>query len=230
MNTTTESEHGSANRKDYRRRQYVINPRFQWKWAGWLMADLFILCLFMGIVFANLMEQHVRARLLGLEETTPAGSAAVVFGFAAVLALLAGATFGIWSVIITHRFCGPIFVIGRCLDELVAGRFPTMRALRKKDEFKEFYAQFGRTLDTLKSRKQAEFEALSGILELAQGAANEDDDARKQALKQIATRVGSLRGEAAKMLGEESNDEPRSSSSPGESRSKPAKSFAHTTV
>ena len=102
--------------------------------------------------------------------------------------------------------------------------------LRKKDEFKEFYAQFGRTMDTLKSRKQAELEALSGILELAQRAANDDDDARKQALEQIATRVGSMRSEAAKMLGEDSNDEPPSSSSQGESRSKPVKSLAHSTA
>ncbi len=39
----------------------------------------------------------------------------------------------------THRISGPIFVMTRYINELLDGKAPEMKDLRKKDDFKDFY-------------------------------------------------------------------------------------------
>ena len=68
----------------------------------------------------------------------------VVIGFGVAFSLVTAGTLGVWSFIVSHRICGPLFVIERFIGELASGRFPKLRPLRQKDEFKSFYASFPR--------------------------------------------------------------------------------------
>jgi len=57
---------------------------------------------------------------------------------------------------VTHRISGPIYVISRHMEQIMEGRHPEFRALRDKDEFKEFYAKFVEMVEKLEKEKHEE--------------------------------------------------------------------------
>lgn len=59
-----------------------------------------------------------------------------------ITAVLLSITLYYYLINLTHRISGPIYVLTRHMDEIMAGRKPDFRELRKNDEFKEFYEQF----------------------------------------------------------------------------------------
>ena len=209
-----------------RRRQYIINPAFQWKFSAWIMIDVFAVCVLLALALYGVMERNVRWRVLNPDTPHTGETILLIVGFAAGFAVVAAAGLGLWSIIITHRFCGPLFVVGRCLDELAAGRFPKRRPLRKKDEFKDFYALFWRTIDSLKTEKRGELSALTEILDVVKSASNADDEARRNACDLVAARLEAMRAETVDALGDELDDVPDSSPSDSGSTSMPVSACA----
>ena len=141
MNSSTNQKVSAAPRKRTKRRQYLINPAFQWKYAATIAFGVFVTSTIMSSVLYGILHHQARMRTID-----PAGYSAqvtfVVFLAGAAFALLTGAGVGLWSIIVTHRMVGPLYVMSRFMLELKEGRLPKMRALRQKDEFKEFYEVF----------------------------------------------------------------------------------------
>ena len=52
----------------------------------------------------------------------------------------------------THRISGPVLVMTEYINDIIKGKFPDIRPLRGKDEFKEFYDLFSKMVETLKER------------------------------------------------------------------------------
>jgi hypothetical protein len=52
----------------------------------------------------------------------------------------------------THRISGPIYVMSMYMKQIIDGKYPDPRSLRKKDEFTEFYELFKQLVTTLKDR------------------------------------------------------------------------------
>ena len=50
---------------------------------------------------------------------------------------------------------GPIFLMSRYIDDIIKGEYPIVRALREKDEFKEFYEKFTEMVEILKKRDKS---------------------------------------------------------------------------
>jgi hypothetical protein len=55
---------------------------------------------------------------------------------------------------ITHRISGPIYVMSNYIKSIIDGKIPQMRNLRKKDELQEFYALFGKMVETIRKEKK----------------------------------------------------------------------------
>jgi hypothetical protein len=201
----------SANGTRRRRRRYIIDPRFQWKFGLWLMADVFVVCLAMGMLLLLIQNAYSRSLLLEAQAIDWGRMALMLIVFALGFAVVAAGAFGLWSVMLTHRLCGPLHIIGVRLAELAEGRFPEWRPLRKKDECKELYKQLWATIDSLKTSKQADFDALTEILSTARAAKQDDEAGRKRALDDITARVSGMRTSAAEALGIECNDPPPAS-------------------
>jgi nitrogen fixation/metabolism regulation signal transduction histidine kinase len=123
--------------------------------------------------------------------------------FALGFSLLTALGVGVWCVIVTHRMCGPLFVLENHLVELSRGRFPIFRPLRKKDEFKELYAAFSRVVGSLKDRKQSNLDLLNEALATARSAMNSEGNTRTETLESLVKQINSLRDAAAEALGQE---------------------------
>ena len=183
-----------------RRRQYIINPAFQWKYALTIASIVFLTSSVLSSALYGFLHAQARQRLLN-PEMYNAEVTGVILGFGLTLSILTAGAVAAWFIVLTHRICGPLLVMERQLKELRAGRFPHIRNLRKKDEFKEFYATFAGVISALKSDKQNELETLNRVMALTQSALECDDDSRRHALEAVATQIAELRNAACQALG-----------------------------
>ena len=189
-----------------RRRTYLINPAFQWKYTGFVVVGVFIFSAFLSYVLFGVLHQQARARAIQPSVINPWENTATILLASVAFSAALGAALGLWTIIFTHRICGPLFVIQRCFADLNAGRFPRRRALRKRDEFKGLYAAFWDAVDVLQRTKRSELKQMSEALQIARSAAEDDDRTLREALASLASRLEPMCVEAARSLGEEFTD------------------------
>jgi nitrogen fixation/metabolism regulation signal transduction histidine kinase len=53
----------------------------------------------------------------------------------------------------SHRISGPIFILNRYIGEIKTGKFPEIRPLRPKDDFKKLFDNFREMVEYLKSNR-----------------------------------------------------------------------------
>lgn len=186
----------------WRRRNYLINSAFQWKYTLVIATGVFLAASMMGIALFGSLHQQARARVLHPESIDAWQSARVVVHFAVAFSAVMVVALGCWGIVVTHRISGPLYVLGRHLTQLGEGQFPKRRPLRKKDEFKELHNTFWCTVDSLRARKRIELATLTGILNIASSAVKGDSQRRISALESIAMQVEAMRNEAAEALGD----------------------------
>ena len=183
-----------------RRRTVLISRSFQGKYIGLVVASVFILSCLLTIVLYGVIYQQVRARII-----QGAGSgfwespiSVVVLGGAFAVAMAAFC--GFWTLLFTHRISGPLMVMRNYMADLANGRLPTMRPLRKKDEFKEFYAAFSRVVNDWQQQRQRELTFIDQALEALKLAGNSSSADSSQALSLATKKLQSHRTEIATFL------------------------------
>lgn len=184
-----------------KRRNFLVSPSFQWRYVGIAVAGVFVISELMTLLLFSVLHQQARARVFG----TGAGHAwentlvmiLAAFSFAAVM----GLAFGVWTVFVTHRIAGPLYVVEQHLREMGQGRFPRRRDLRRKDEFKAFYDTFWWAMESIRARHNEQLAAMAKLVELASSAHEGTDDARRRALTMIASDLDGLRWEIIRDLG-----------------------------
>lgn len=200
MSTKSEPSRGGGQSRGNRRRQYVINPSLQWRFAAMIGLMVFIMTFVASAILFTVLYNHARARVIS-PDASLANLGTMVFVFAGISAFLSAGALGLWTVLFTHRICGPLYLLQGYFGELTNGFFPKPRPLRKKDEIKEFYDLFARTVDSLRSRKQQQLDALSHALHVAAAAHPEDLASCRAALNRVIDELEPIRGEAASALG-----------------------------
>ncbi len=71
-----------------------------------------------------------------------------------ICVVLQGVILFIMIIKITHRISGPVYVMSGYMKEIIEGRIPVTRELRKKDEMKDFYKLFSEMVESLKNRNK----------------------------------------------------------------------------
>jgi hypothetical protein len=71
-----------------------------------------------------------------------------------VFILLQGIVLYIIMIRRTNRISGPIYVMSNYFKEIIDGKIPNPRALRKKDELTEFYQLFIKMVDSMREQKK----------------------------------------------------------------------------
>jgi signal transduction histidine kinase len=104
-----------------------------------------------GAIPANIDGENVTAvfRILG----------ASLVGEVAIL--------GVLGLVITHRVCGPIFVVTRHLQTMIDGKHPTLRAQRAGDEFSSLFETFRALIDKSRARDDDEAKKLGAVIAAA---------------------------------------------------------------
>ena len=196
----------------YRRRNYIINPAFQWKYTLTIGIGMFLIASLMGIVMFGTLHQQARARVMFPATSEVGQNASTLIIFAVGLSAVMVAALGCWSIVMTHRISGPLFVLQSLFTDLGKGLFPKRRPLRKKDEFKELHDSFWTAVDSLRAKRGSELAMLTEALNTARSAATGDDEARKCALGLIAAQIEPLCNEIAGALDQPAPAEPTTDS------------------
>lgn len=187
--------------KTYFRKQYLINPSFQWKVAGTIAITVFLFSILISITLYGTLHQQARLRAADpMGYTAEVTSVMVCFGLG-FAAITAGGV-GLWSILMTHRICGPMFVMKRYMLELAEGKLPALRPLRKRDEFKDLYDAFDLAISALRSAKQRELMQLNTALEAIRQAQSGESTASRQAIQSVMDRIEGLRVKAQEALAE----------------------------
>lgn len=205
MKANEHSMSGAKASSSNRRATYVINPRVQWRYALSIAAMAFLMSTILSSVLYGVLHHQARMRLIDpVGYSTNAGPAVLLFALA--FAFVTAGGIGLWCIMMTHRMCGPMYVLSQHFKTLSEGRFPKMRNLRKKDEFKELYAGFRDAVDTMKCSREKELDAFNNMLGNAKSAMDSDDHACRQALEAMACQMNDMRKDLCDALGQEMDE------------------------
>jgi methyl-accepting chemotaxis protein len=141
-----------------RRRTYLINPRFQWRFIGFMaiVSLLAISMLFVSnILFFRNMEHE--ALSVGLTRDNP------YFDFLqeqkSALSMLYFAVSGVVFVLMmglgilySHRIAGPLYNLDRKMRRIAGGEEPSPVNFRRRDQFKELAESFNAMIGKLRDR------------------------------------------------------------------------------
>jgi len=104
------------------------------------------------VLTASLPADSLRAQIVEIEKI--AGQNRLLFLVIISMAIILSAVLYFHIITLTQRVSGPIYVLSRHIDTIMEGGEPDFRALRKDDEFKEFYAQFETMTRRLRAGKE----------------------------------------------------------------------------
>ena len=131
MQTSNLPTNSAAGAGKKRRKQYVINPAFQRKFAITIGLVVFMGTSMISSVLYGVLHSQARMRAMN-PETYNAEVTLIILLAALILSLVTAGALAVWSIMVTHRICGPLYVLENCFRTLASGQFPTRRALRKR--------------------------------------------------------------------------------------------------
>ena len=141
-----------------RRKVYLINPRFQWRFIGFMavVSLLAISILFVSNVlfFRNMTQEALAAGLAPdnpyfdfLQEQKSA-LLLVYFGVSAVAFVLMMVLGALYS----HRIAGPLYRLNKHMRAISEGAEPAPVSFRRRDQFQELVESFNKMIDRLNKR------------------------------------------------------------------------------
>ncbi len=211
MTSTDSSRQTNGDQKKpsrQRRRSYIINATFQWRYTLTLATGVFLVASLMGISLFGILHQQARARLIDPSASNMWGNTMVIGTFALLFSVVAVTAMIAWGIVVTHRISGPIYVMQGYFEKLSKGEFPRRRSLRKRDEFKELFEQFWAAMDAIKRREKAQLAGLTEILGAAH-ATSDCGDAGSDALPaSMVEQLQGMRDELAIAIGDGTEESP----------------------
>lgn len=143
-----------SSRNQRKLRNFLIDPRYQLKYAGLIVLTGALVLLLNASVFywfirenytllvdMSPMEDDAKAQLYRELHQTVFALSGISIGFLLVIALLA--------VILTHRTAGPMYHFRRVFREIQEGKTQARIHLRPHDDFQEVARECNRALDYL---------------------------------------------------------------------------------
>ena len=156
--------------QQYKRRMIpIVDVAFQFKYTGIILLVAAVTSTALGFFLLDAYREmneviQVAGMAAEIGEKLNEDDSRRVFKIT-VAALIGEVTIlGVLGLIITHRVCGPIFVITRHINAMADGKLPSLRPLRQGDEFASMFLAFQRLLDGTKARDHADIESLKSII------------------------------------------------------------------
>ncbi len=159
--------------QQYKRRLIpIVDRAFQFKYTGIILLVAAMTSTVLGFFLLKAYQEMnevigIASISPGIGESLNTDDARKVFGI--IIASLVGevVVLGVLGLIITHRVCGPIFVITRHFGTMLDNKYPQLRPLRTSDEFAPMFVLFKQLVDKQRDRDAAEIAKLGAVLAAA---------------------------------------------------------------
>ncbi|OFZ54729.1 MAG: hypothetical protein A2428_00890 [Bdellovibrionales bacterium RIFOXYC1_FULL_54_43] len=169
----------------YRRGIFLINGRFQIRFAIYVCTGLFALSFIYPVIIYNLFGyflNYLRVDPSGpafpvIEKTRMEILWFLIFFQAIVMALAF-----LISIFISHRIAGPLYKLGRFFQQAKTGNLTEELAFRKKDHFPELADQYNDMVRGLRGIMEKKAEAISASIEHLERAKNQEGSEMKSNL------------------------------------------------
>ena len=147
--------------KNHRRfSNFLINPRFQFKYALIIMAVGVIFT----VAFAFAFREYVKVNYEVLTHTAVSEELGPLYfqelrsftQSAVILSLAFLAVLVLWAFFVTHRTAGPMYHFKRVFNAIGSGAVNERIRLRPHDEFRDVAASFNRMMDELAKKAGSE--------------------------------------------------------------------------
>ena len=147
----------------YIRKQYLIDRKFQLKWAGRIFLIMFVISLLVGWTIyysvwdatTNQLKVLVAQGVLSQSEVLDVSSAIKSSIAFALFVRSLGVLFilAVLTIFLTHRIAGPIFKIKKTIRLISGGQESERVVLRKRDEYKDLAQELNALLDHLQGAR-----------------------------------------------------------------------------
>ena len=157
----------------YKRRLIpIVDRRFQFKYTAIIVAIAAVVSTVLGFFLLDsylTMNEVIDLASLSPEVNDKLNNddARKVFVITIMFLVLEVVGLGVTGLLITHRVCGPVFVLTRHLSTMLEGKHPNPRPLRQGDEFRETFETFTAVVDAMKKRDADEIEKLKSAIAAA---------------------------------------------------------------
>ncbi len=146
--------------QQYKRTNFLINKRFQLRFAFFVCSWIFALSMIYPIVIFNIFEFFIKGFADGNTVVPTLTSDKVKLIENQVLVVLGiiqlvflGITF-ILTIFLSHRIAGPLFKLKRAIDDVKNGNVDQKIYFRKNDHFIELQDSFNEMVQYLSSNKK----------------------------------------------------------------------------
>ena len=150
----------------------VVDKAFQYKYTAIIVSIVVVVSAVLG--YFLLQSYWEMNRIMDLALASPemsdkvnGGAALNVFYISIAFLVFEVLALSVMGLIITHRICGPMFVIQGYLRTMLDGKYPRTRPLRQGDEFGETFQVFTEVVESLKRRDADEVEKLNQAIAAA---------------------------------------------------------------
>ncbi len=153
------------------RRTWIVDRDLQLRYAFLTGASAAAVAVLLGLW---LRQTHATALAgAGLDYAARALAEAnfrVLFTAFVGVAAMAVVGAGFAGVLLSHRVAGPAMLMRRYLSILAQGRYPRVRALRKRDELNDLFIAVAGAIEQVRQRDVEQVELLYKALEVMKGA------------------------------------------------------------
>lgn len=165
----------------------IVDRRFQFKYTALIMGVAAVVSTALGYFLLDAYRElnsmieisSAIGQQLNSEDAEQVFALVVGFLGAEVLIL------GVLGLLITHKVVGPVFVLHRHFATLADGSYPSIRGLRKGDEFMPAFEAFSDAVNRLREQDEAD---LATLRELQSAAGNLSAEQTKKLEAMIAAR------------------------------------------
>jgi hypothetical protein len=158
----------------------VVDKAFQYKYTAIIVSIVVVVSAVLGYLLLQSYWELNRIMdvAMGLPEKPKVSpdAARQVFHISAAFLVFEVLALGVMGLIITHRVCGPVFVIHGHLMTMLDGKYPHTRPLRSKDEFQETFKLFTAVIESLQQRDANEMKTLNRAIAAAKEKGVPDPD------------------------------------------------------
>jgi nitrogen fixation/metabolism regulation signal transduction histidine kinase len=156
-----------------RLRNYLLDPRFQLKYTGYVVAVTLVVAGILGYLAYE--QSHAQTQMLSIGWAMEGQSQEYIEQRAAeydrnlLLAICGGVAaltiaLGVTGILITHRLVGPAYKMKRLFQDVTDGHLRVSGRLRRGDELQDVFRVYEQMIDALRDRQRQHIQLLDAAI------------------------------------------------------------------